>query len=139
MIENKIRPLALAIIRNDNRILVIPGYDPKKDEHFYRLVGGGIEFGETALEALRREFKEELNLELEAPELLDVVENIFTFDNKKGHEVVFVYEAKFSDHLAYLKEEMIIIDHPQDSAIWLDLAQADLSKIYPTGLDKYLS
>ena len=138
MIENKIRPLALAIIRNGNRILVIPGYDPKKDEHFYRLIGGGIEFGETALEALHREFKEELDLELADPELLGVVENIFTFNDKKGHEVVFVYEAKFSDQSAYLNEEMIIIDHPQDSAIWLDLAQADLSKIYPVGLDKYL-
>ncbi len=138
MIENKIRPLSLAIIRNDNKILVVPGYDPKKDEHFYRLVGGGIEFGETALEALHREFQEELALELESPELLDVVENIFTFDGRNGHEVVFVYEAKFSDKSAYLKETMTIIDHPEASTVWLDIANADLSKIYPNGLDKYL-
>lgn len=138
MIENKIRPLALAIIKNGHRFLAVPGYDSKKDEHFYRLVGGGIEFGETALEALHREFKEELDLELIEPKLLKVVENIFTFDGKDGHEVVFVYEAKFSDALAYQKEKMTIIDHPQDSAIWVDPTKIDLSKVYPVGLEKYL-
>ena len=139
MIENKIRPLALALIRNGNKILMTPGYDPKKDEHFYRLVGGGIEFGETALEALHREIKEELDLELTDIKFLDVVENIFTFDKRKGHEVVFIYEARFSDPNAYLKEEMVIIDNPQDSAIWLDITTTDKSKIYPHGLTKHLN
>ncbi len=138
MSQNNVRGLAIAIIRRDNEILVVPYYDTKKDEHFYRPLGGGIEFGETSLEALRREFQEEVALELGDHKLLGVIENIYNFDGEPGHEIAFIYEAKFSDNNAYLQEEMTIIDSPTHSAIWLDITKADTSKIYPAGLDKYL-
>jgi hypothetical protein len=43
---NQIRPIALCVFHNNNRILVFEGYDKAKDEIFYRPLGGGIEFGE---------------------------------------------------------------------------------------------
>ena len=49
-----IRPIALAIIRDQGRILVFEGRDPLKPETFYRPLGGGIEFGERGAEALRK-------------------------------------------------------------------------------------
>ncbi len=48
MKKNKIRPIALCVFLNNNRILVNEGYDPVKQQTFYRSLGGGIEFGEKA-------------------------------------------------------------------------------------------
>ncbi|MEI6835515.1 MAG: NUDIX domain-containing protein [Candidatus Falkowbacteria bacterium] len=128
-----IRPLSLAIIRNHkNQILVSPGYDEKKGESFYRLLGGGIEFGESSLEALCREFKEELNVELTDCHLLKVAENIFSFNGLPGHELNFIYEAKFLDPKDYLRDHFSILDSQDEGrAIWLDLSDKDKQIIYP--------
>jgi len=41
----QIRPIAICAFLRNNRILVAEGFDPVKDETFYRPLGGGIEFG----------------------------------------------------------------------------------------------
>lgn len=89
----QIRPLAVAIIRKNNQVLAIQGYDDKKDEIFYRLIGGGIEFGEKGEETIKREFMEELGFEPVNIKYLTTIENIFVFNGRKGHEIVLVYEA----------------------------------------------
>ena len=61
---NKIRPLAICIFRKNDRILVAEGYDPVKNEHFYRPLGGGIEFGEYSEQTIRRELMEEIGAEV---------------------------------------------------------------------------
>ena len=128
-----IRLVALAIIKNDkNQILVSPGYDSVKKENFYRLLGGGIEFGETSLEALNREFKEELDVKLTNCHLLSVVENIFSFNGLPGHEIDFIYEADFLDVSNYQIEEFDILDSKKDGkVIWLDLKDLENTIIYP--------
>ena len=49
----KIRPLALCIFLHQNKILVAEGYDPKKNQIFYRPLGGGIEFGERSNDQMK--------------------------------------------------------------------------------------
>ncbi len=61
---DQIRPLALCLFRNSGRILVFEGYDPLKQQTFYRPLGGGIEFGERAEDAVRREIREEIRAEI---------------------------------------------------------------------------
>lgn len=56
--EGQIRVLALGVIKDGDRIFVGYGYDPVKQQTFYRAMGGGVEFGETSYEALKREFQE---------------------------------------------------------------------------------
>jgi ADP-ribose pyrophosphatase YjhB (NUDIX family) len=93
-----IRTVALAVCHDGRgRILVERGYDRVRDEPFLRAIGGGVEFGERAVEALAREWREELGLELKAPALLGVLENRFTSNGRAGHEVIFVFAARLAD------------------------------------------
>ena len=91
--EKYIRPLAVAVIRYQGKILAVRGVDHVKNEVFFRLPGGGIEFGETAEAALKREFAEEFGVEVKIGRRLDVTENVFSYEGRAGHEIVFVFEA----------------------------------------------
>ena len=66
----EIRPIVLGIARKDNKILVSEGFDKVKKQTFYRCLGGGIEFLETSQEALKREFKEEIDIDIEIDDFL---------------------------------------------------------------------
>lgn len=128
---DNIRAISLAVINKGNKTLVCPGYDEVKKSHFYRLIGGGIEFGESSLEALRREIKEELNLELSKEMFLAVEENIFSYNGKKAHEICFYYKVDFANEKDYEKTEFQILDSSSHKAIWLEINEDNLSKIKP--------
>jgi ADP-ribose pyrophosphatase YjhB (NUDIX family) len=98
-------------------------FDPIKNELFYCPPGGGVKFGETSEEALRREIREELDTEIENPRLLDVIENIFTFNGRQGHEIVFVYDARLVDISLYSVDQFTGHESNGEcyNVIWLDL------------------
>jgi 8-oxo-dGTP pyrophosphatase MutT (NUDIX family) len=102
-----IRSIAICKIEDDGHIFVLEGYDPKKCETFYRPIGGGIEFGELAGEAAVREFREELDTEIELDSTYDVYENIFEFNGTPGHEHVFMLTARFKDRKFYEKRDFV--------------------------------
>ncbi len=56
--------------------------------------GGRIKIGEKSSEALIREINEEMGILLEKDKLIyrNTIEEFFTFDNTKYHEIFFVYE-----------------------------------------------
>jgi len=70
-----IRFVVLCVFRDAGRILVGRGYDDIEDEAFLRPLGGSVEFGETAVDAIRREIREELHAEIADPVLLGVLES----------------------------------------------------------------
>jgi len=132
-----IRVIAISVFRLGNKILVAEGVDPSNSERFYRPLGGEVEFGERAADALRREILEELNLTIEHPTLLGVLENHFTYNGKASHEIVFVFDAGFSDTSVYERDELPIVEAVWSGpATWKDLAELRRGShpVYPEGL-----
>jgi 8-oxo-dGTP pyrophosphatase MutT (NUDIX family) len=140
MKKNRIRPLAICVFRNQERILVNQGYDSVKDEHFYRPLGGGIEFGETSIDTICRELLEELNVEVDRESLmyLGTVENIFTFLGKAHHEIILIYDGALKKSGLY--DQAVIVGHEANGeeirAVWMNVAEFGDGKsiLYPTGL-----
>ena len=60
----EIRPIVLGLAIKDNKLLVSEGFDNVKNQTFYRCLGGGIEFLEKSVDALKREFQEEINIDI---------------------------------------------------------------------------
>lgn len=137
---SRIRNLAICVFHRDDRILVAKGHDDVKDEFFYRPLGGEIEFGESAEDALRREILEELGLSLMSPVLLGVLENQFVYRGRAGHEIVFVFDATFADPRVYA-EAMVPLLEPGwiGPASWMNMAVEPSAPLYPTGLFELLS
>ncbi len=54
-------------------------------------IGGGIEFGEAAQEALKREMHEELRCDVSITNDPIICENIFEHHGVKGHEIIFAF------------------------------------------------
>ena len=139
MKKNRIRPLAICVFLNDNRILVAEGYDPVKGQTFYRPLGGGIKFGERSEETIHRELMEEIGAEVGDLKYLGTLENIFVFDGKPGHEIVQVYDGVLKNSGLYEQAEVEGKDAdvgPSFKAVWkrLDEFGEDKSILYPTGL-----
>lgn len=123
----------------DGKLLVSECYDSKKDYYFYRCLGGGIEFQETSSDALKREFMEEIGIDINITEYLGIAENIFVYEGKKGHEIVFFYKIDIPDNLyknKYVQDE----DGEIGEAVWIDIEEfKNGSKIiYPKEIFKYL-
>ena len=100
----RIRTIVLGIFRQEDRLLVFEGSDPARDIVFYRPLGGGIEFGEYGHQALVREMREEIGAEVTGIRYLGLIENIFDFRGKQGHEIVLLYEGRFTDPSFYGRE-----------------------------------
>jgi 8-oxo-dGTP pyrophosphatase MutT (NUDIX family) len=104
-LEPRIRILALALIRRGDRILVEKGRDETKDETFFRLLGGTVEFGETGANTLRRELREELAADADVGRLVATIENLFTYEGEAAHEICLVYECSLRDERLYELDE----------------------------------
>jgi ADP-ribose pyrophosphatase YjhB (NUDIX family) len=120
----KIRAIAICLFRRGDRILVHEDMDSVKGSAFARPLGGGIDFGETSHAAMVREINEELGTEITDARLLGIVENIFELEGKPGHEIVFVYDARFADESLYERESLDVIEGKrQFKAVWRSLEE----------------
>lgn len=137
-----IRAKAVCIFRHENKILLSEGYDLVKDEHYLIPIGGGIDFGEASAQATRREVMEEIGAEVHDLQLLGVLENLFTFDGKPGHEIVFVYEAGFINENLYFQAEIQGVESngAELKVKWFDQKEINNGslKIYPNGITEML-
>src|SRR6266851_4458094 len=109
-----IRPLALAVIRRSDRILVFRGEDP-----------------------VRREIREEIGAELVNVRPLGALENIFTYNGGPGHEIILLFEADLLDTAIYKVEQFEGLEANGEAltVTWkplVDFRGGD--RLYPDGL-----
>lgn len=137
-----IRVIALCVCRHGGRILAQSLTDPADGHRFHRPFGGGVEFGERAAGAVRREFREELEVGLSDLVLLGVMENLFTYDGRPGHEIVFVFDGALEDAAMYARDDLVGRESDGDPVpgAWISLDEVEASGIplYPEGLLAFL-
>lgn len=129
-----IRNIAVGLPVRDGHVLLSVGFDRVRQLGFHRAVGGGIELGELAVEALHREFREELDVAIEDTELLAVLENRFEFERNPGHEVVHVLAVRSAALDAVpLDAELVVLDEGSPVR-WVPL-DTDVPVVPPGVLD----
>lgn len=103
------------LLIEQNRLLITK--EPFVDQLIYKFPGGGLEFGEGLHDCLIREFKEELNLDIE------VVQHIFTQDdfiqsavNPDDQVLMIYYQVKAKNF-----EEFKVKTSDINEVIWKDL------------------
>ena len=138
--KKRIRPLALCVFRRADKILVAQGYDAIKDQTFFRPIGGGIDFGERGSDAVVREVKEELGADVVDVVYLGALENIFTYEGKAGHEIILLFDGRFTDFA--LNQDDVLLHGQDDDEILYQASWKPLKffrgpgapPLYPSGL-----
>lgn len=88
----KYRIRVAAIITSDNNLLLVKH---KKDDSIYWLLpGGGLEAGETLIEALEREVLEETSLTIKQTKLIFISDSISPLNEKHIVQLVFKCEIE---------------------------------------------
>lgn len=112
--EKRPRVSVKIILRHKDEVLMLKYKDGANS-----FPGGGLEWGESIMEALKRELKEELNYSLnEKPEFFSIYN--FISPDKKRHSVVLHY-------IYFLKERPAFPSLSLDGAKVLWLTKEDLS------------
>lgn len=138
----RIHPLALAVVRRGEQVLVVVGQDRAKQQTFYRPPGGHIEFGELGAAAVVREIREELHCGLEAVRFIGFLENLFTYRGKPGHELVLLYDGRLDDGSFYERESFSGVEGEFEfECVWRSPqeAAAEGRPLYPDGLAELLA
>lgn len=126
---------AIGVFVKDNKTLASKGFDEKKGKTFYRGIGGGVHFRETSQDAMKREVKEELGCEVENLKLVDVAENIFTFNGEDRHQVIFLYTGDLSNKDLYKQNKIHIVEpYSEFDAEWVPIDEILSGKVilYPS-------
>ena len=121
--RQSIRAIALGLPFRDDRVLVSTVSDDDGSTKGWRPLGGGIDFGESAEDAVCRELKEEIAADAQIVRRLGVFENIFTHQGEIGHEVVFAFEVSLLSPGLAAAEEFVVEDGGfRDRAAWIPIS-----------------
>jgi ADP-ribose pyrophosphatase YjhB (NUDIX family) len=137
-----VRPIAVGVVRRRDEMLLMAVRDDDGTLKGWRPLGGTIEFGERAAAALQREFAEEIGAALAEPKLLTVIESLYSHHGVAGHEIVFVFEARFADEGAYSREAFSFDDGGVCNDVhWVALADFRRGEVelFPAGLLELLA
>lgn len=136
--DNKFEICARAVIQKDGKILVCRF----KGKDCYFFPGGHVEFFEKAEDALKRELKEELDMEISGCNFIGTVENAYQDDDDdfRRHEINLVFSVNalgevkdksmeddleffFLDRDVFVKERILPIALRDSIVKWLNDGQ----------------
>lgn len=140
MLAGRIRVICLGLIKDDNeRFLFDSMMDPQTGTKFLRPIGGGIEFGESMENAMKRECYEEIGAETASVKQIGFFDNIFEYNGKPGHEIVVLFNLKLKNKSLYQNPEIEIIEGKETRvARWFSRQELHSQLIYPPKVKDYL-
>lgn len=112
---DKINVRVYALCIKDNKILAL--HEEYAGDFLLKLPGGGLEFGESTIDCLKREFQEELNVEIR------VIDHFYTQDDflvsrfRDNEQLLTVY------YLVEIlnEEDLLILDPCIEKTEWIPL------------------
>ncbi len=122
------------IVKKNNKVLLI-----KKGRGAYKgkldLPGGGIEYGETAIETIKREFMEEVGINIQNVTLKTVVTNYVVWNLDETHledlqHIGIIYDVEISENdLEQIKQDAD--GHDSLGAKWYDIDELKVEDLSP--------
>jgi ADP-ribose pyrophosphatase YjhB (NUDIX family) len=139
--RQSIRPVAIGLLRDGDRLLVAEVPNDDGSVKGWRPLGGGVEFGETAEAALRREFQEELGVEIEIDGSPTIFENLYEHAGHVGHEIIFAFPIRVADAAVTAERRFQIRDNETPVWVeWIETARFEAGEVLlPTGLGPLLA
>lgn len=140
--KKRVRVIVIAIICKGESLLASKITDRSNGDVVYRPLGGAVEFGERCEDTLKRELLEEIGAEISITKYRGMIENIFDFEGRQRHEIVFAYSADFADSKLFRRKRFKRLDSEELSNVeWVSFDQfgKDGEKLAPKGLYQLLS
>ncbi|MDR2207296.1 MAG: NUDIX hydrolase [Flavobacteriaceae bacterium] len=125
---DKINIRIYAAVVKDRKVLTL--FEEYAGDLLMKLPGGGLEFGESVLECLHREFSEELNVKIRVLEHLYTQENFVASRFRENEQLLSIY------YLAEIMDEteLLILDPCIEKTEWIPLKQNE--NPFPLPVDK---
>ena len=111
-----------AVIVKDNKVLCCKRGPGRDLEGYYEFPGGKIELNETKEEALIREIKEELNIDISIDSYITTIEHDYPF----FHLIMHVYRC------IIINGDILLTEHTD--SIWCDKDKLDTINFAPADL-----
>jgi ADP-ribose pyrophosphatase YjhB (NUDIX family) len=135
--EGRFNYRVAGIIMHNNKLLIM------KDEHssYYYIPGGRVAMNELSEDAIIREIREEINVEVNVNRMLWVNENFFREENsdESYHEICFYYLLDMVDEqLINSGNEFVLNENGKHnlSFYWKDIEEIKDLYIYPLFIKK---
>jgi 8-oxo-dGTP pyrophosphatase MutT (NUDIX family) len=104
-VEVEIREAALCLIRHQHSFLVAEIRDPETATVLHRPPGGGVERGESPIDAVRRELYEELGVTLTAVRELGTLDHVWFWKGREIRERAWLFAASSTDDVRLSRGE----------------------------------
>lgn len=120
-----------AIVQNGRKLLFVRNPNEKKVSYYS--VGGRVRFGESAEDAMKREFKEETSFDCVIKRMFCIHENFFKNDEDIFyHEISLYFLIEPSEEVLAIKNGQTTKDGPQGEYLeWIDLDNSENTVIHP--------
>jgi ADP-ribose pyrophosphatase YjhB (NUDIX family) len=119
----------VGVLIRDNKILV--QRDKEGDE--YALPGGHVKIGETSMESLIREYKEEIGADINCQRLIWTEECFWNWNNKPANTIAFYYLVDLLDCSDIPDNGEFTSQKDNCNVVfgWIPIEQINTIKIYP--------
>lgn len=112
-----------ALIIHQDAILILK--EPYAGEILFKFPGGGLEFGESLIDGLKRELKEELNLNLTEASHFYTQEEFMVSKFRANEQLLTIYYKAKVDNI----EDLTKFDQAIQELIWVPLKELSTNHV----------